>query len=380
MSQVDPVTEIEALQTELCILQSHLDRMIERIRQNDDKLHRFHTLETELLALNSLRELVEHVLADTRAVFDLAHVSLTLIDRKGELRQFLMEDGLQPEKLPGLILVAEENPLKDWFGRTFRPYLGDCKARHRHLFSGECPASIALLPLGRRGQLLGSLNLGSDEADRFSYGMATDFLDRLRSVLSVCLENTLNFELLRRTSLIDTLTGVNNRRFFEQRLSEEIDRAQRTREPLTCLFLDIDHFKKINDTYGHQTGDLVLAEVAQQIRTQLRSNDVLARYGGEEFVALLPGANLERGIEVAERIRQRIENLEIVDHNQNTVSLTLSIGVAEYDPELVSPVGKEDLMRLLELADQALYVAKREGRNQVESGGVLTRLEHKAAG
>ncbi|BCX88428.1 two-component system, cell cycle response regulator [Methylomarinovum tepidoasis] len=380
MAQVDPVTEIEALQTELCILQSHLDRMIERIRQNDDKLHRFYALETQLLALNSLRELVEHVLADTRAVFELAHVSLTLIDRKGELRQFLVEDGLQPEKLPGLILVAEENPLKEWFGRAFRPYLGDCKARHRPLFSGECPASIALLPLARRGQLLGSLNLGSDEADRFSYGMATDFLDRLRSVLSVCLENTLNFELLRRTSLIDTLTGVNNRRFFEQRLSEEIDRAQRTREPLTCLFLDIDHFKKINDTYGHQTGDLVLAEVAQQIRTQLRSNDVLARYGGEEFVALLSGANLERGAEVAERIRQRIEKLEIVDHNQNAISLTLSIGVAEYDPERVSPVGKEDLMRLLELADQALYVAKREGRNRVESGGVLTRLERKAAG
>ena len=380
MSQVDPVAEIETLQTELCILQSHLDRLLERIRQNDDKLHRFHALETELLALNSLRELVEHVLADTRAVFDLEHVSLTLIDRKGELRQFVVEDGLQPEKLPGLNLIPEENPLREWFGRAFRPYLGGCKARHRHLFPDGEPASIALLPLARRGRLLGSLNLGSDETDRFTYAMATDFLDRLRSVLSVCLENTLNFELLRRTSLIDTLTGVNNRRFFEQRLSEEIDRAQRSGEPLTCLFLDIDHFKRINDTYGHQTGDLVLAEVAQQIRTQLRSNDVLARYGGEEFVALLSGADLERGIEVAERIRQRIENLEIVDHNQKTVTVTLSIGVAEYDPELVSPVGKEDLVRLLELADQALYVAKREGRNRVESGGVLTRLERQAAG
>ncbi len=146
----------------------------------------------------------------------------------------------------------------------------------------------------RRGELLGALNLGSVEPTRFTVEMATDFLDRLRQILAVCLENTINFELLRRTSLIDTLTGVNNRRFFEQRLGEEIDRAGRSGEPLACLFLDIDHFKRVNDTYGHQTSDLVLAEVASQIRSQLRNNDVLARYGGEEFVALLSSTD-ERG-------------------------------------------------------------------------------------
>lgn len=374
MDETDPIAEIDQLQTELCILQSHLDRLLTCIRQNEGVLRRFQSLETQLLALNSLRELVEHVLEDTRTVFELDFVTFALVDAKGKINQFLQEDGLASSNLKELILFTSDLPLKPIFGRTFRPYVGEFNARHHALFPGELsPKSCALLPLVRRGELLGALNLGSAEPTRFILGMATDFLDRLRQILAVCLENTLNFELLRRTSLIDTLTGVNNRRFFEQRLGEEIDRAARTGEPLACLFLDIDHFKRINDTYGHQSGDLVLAEVASQIRSQLRSQDVLARYGGEEFVALLSSADERRAQEVAERIRRRIEAHKITDHNGRTISVTLSIGAAEYDPKQVSAMTEIDQQRFLELADQALYAAKRSGRNRVASGGVYFR-------
>ncbi|MFN3919279.1 MAG: DUF484 family protein [Methylohalobius sp.] len=374
MDETDPIAEIDQLQTELCILQSHLDRLLTCIRQNEGVLRRFQSLETQLLALNSLRELVEHVLEDTRTLFDLDFVTFALVDAKGKIKQFLQEDGLAASNLKELILFTSDIPLKPIFGRAFRPYLGEFNARHQALFPGEPPPkSCALLPLVRRGELLGALNLGSTEPTRFILGMATDFLDRLRQILAVCLENTLNFELLRRTSLIDTLTGVNNRRFFEQRLGEEIDRAARTGEPLACLFLDIDHFKRINDTYGHQSGDLVLAEVASQIRSQLRSQDVLARYGGEEFVALLSSADERRAQEVAERIRRRIEAHKIADHNGRTISVTLSIGVAEYDPKQVLSMTEIDQQRFLELADQALYTAKRSGRNRVASGGVYLR-------
>ncbi len=380
MDETDPITELDELQIELCILQSHLDRLLTCIRQNEAKLCRFQSLETQLLSLNSLRELVEHVLDDTRTVFELDFVTFALVDAKGTLGQFLKEDGLALDSLKELILLTSDLTLKQLFGRALRPYLGVFSARHQPLFPYQTtPASVALLPLVRRGELLGTLNLGSDEPTRFTLGMATDFLDRLRQVLAVCLENTLNFELLRRTSLIDTLTGVNNRRFFEQRLGEEIDRAGRSGEPLACLFLDIDHFKRINDSFGHQVGDLVLAEVASQIRSQLRNNDVLARYGGEEFVALLSSANAQRAIEVAERIRRRIEGHRITDHNGRTIAVTLSIGVAEYDPTQASPMTEIDQQRFLELADQALYTAKRSGRNRVASGGIYLRPQEKQA-
>lgn len=198
--------------------------------------------------------------------------------------------------------------LQATFGCSINPYLGLYKtAKCADFFSinKHKPASVAIIPLVRRGKFLGAISMGSFDAHRFENTMATDFIEHMTSVVGVCLENHLNYESMKRTSLMDTLTGVNNRRFLEQRLGEEIDRAQRSVEALSCFFLDIDFFKKVNDSYGHQVGDQVLTVVAGTIREQLRNNDVLARYGGEEFVALL--ANIEEGmaIDIAERIRKR---------------------------------------------------------------------------
>jgi two-component system cell cycle response regulator len=365
---------LDELYTELCVLQSHLGNLVDRIRQNQIKLHRFQTLEMTLLTLNSLRELVDQVLEDTRVLFELDAVSFVLVDEKGELERFLREDGLNVDKQPNLILLPSGEILDRTFRKTLRPYLGCYKPEKCAAFFPRLPdtsSSVALLPLYRRGKLMGSLNLASTDTMRFSEQMATDFLDRLACVLSVCLENTLNFELLRRTSLIDTLTGVNNRRYFEQRVSEEIDRALRSGECLSCLFLDIDHFKTINDTYGHQSGDRVLVDVAQTIRSMLRNNDVLARYGGEEFVALLStGTGNRAATDVAERIRQRIADREFYDKDGEALKISLSIGVATLDPTRVSGIDATEA-RLIEAADIALYRAKNNGRNCVVSNGFV---------
>ena len=176
---------------------------------------------------------------------------------------------------------------------------------------------------------------------------------------------------MRHTSLMDPLTGVNNRRFLEQRIEEELVRSQRNREPLSCLFLDIDNFKRINDGYGHQAGDCVLAQVAGLIKNQLRSNDVLSRYGGEEFVALLSQSEQRSADEIAERIRLSIETMQIV-YLEQLIPVTISIGVATYQPQnwLRKPV-LEIAARLIKTADTALYAAKNQGRNRVVNGGVL---------
>ena len=377
---------MDELYTDLCVLQSHLENLIACVRQNDSKLHRFQTLETDLLSLNSLRELIEQTLEDTRAVFELDQVTLSLVDEKQELRKFLEEDGLNVDKVAGLVLLHSAESLERIFGKGMRPYLGSLKKEKCEpaVFKYHHPAaSVALLPLYRRGKLMGSLNLASLDRERFSEQMGTDFLDRLSCILSVCLENTLSFELLRRTSLIDMLTGVNNRRFFDQRVNEEIDRVMRSGECLSCLFLDIDHFKTINDTYGHQAGDQVLIEVAQRMRSMLRNNDVLARYGGEEFVALLAVVSEQKAVEVAERIRQSVARCALNARDGRPIEVRLSIGVATLDParvELEASIGAE---RLIELADTALYKAKNSGRDRVVSGGLIqpeTKKPHYAAG
>jgi two-component system, cell cycle response regulator len=117
--------------------------------------------------------------------------------------------------------------------------------------------------------------------------MATNFIEWLAAVASVCLENVANNERLKHIGLTDALTGVHNRRYFDQRLREEVDRALRKGQPLSCLLVDVDHFKHVNDKHGHLIGDAVLREVAEQIKDQLRLSDAMARYGGEEFAVLL---------------------------------------------------------------------------------------------
>jgi diguanylate cyclase (GGDEF)-like protein len=258
--------------------------------------------------------------------------------------------------------------LDNLFGVSAEPRLGAYHRReHGFLFADSQVAlkSIALLPLVRYGNLIGSLNLGSQETSRYVEGAATDFLQRLATVVAICLENATNHERLKRVGLTDSLTGVNNRRFFDQRLQEEVARALRTTEPLACLFMDVDHFKRVNDDYGHQVGDRVLHVVAGLIREQLRSSDVLGRYGGEEFSALLVNASGESAMEIAERIRAVIAAHPFATNEGQPVTVTISIGVATVAEEPADVSVESLATELVDQADQAVYTAKRQGRNRV---------------
>jgi diguanylate cyclase (GGDEF)-like protein len=163
-------------------------------------------------------------------------------------------------------------------------------------------------------------------------------------------------------SRTDGLTGLTNRRHFEERLAAEFTRSNRYRSPLSCLLLDIDHFKKVNDNWGHPFGDLVLKEVSQVSRKALRDVDVLARYGGEELVALLPETSPEEALRAAERMRRGVEALRLPFSAPGKptidVRCTASIGVATYPAPGIDA--------LVAAADECLYAAKQNGRNQVQ--------------
>ncbi len=167
----------------------------------------------------------------------------------------------------------------------------------------------------------------------------------------------LNAEVAR-LATVDELTQVYNRRGFFEIGQREVERAIRFGTPLTALMLDIDHFKRFNDTYGHAAGDRVLREVAARCAAQLRTVDVFGRYGGEEFVALLPALGADDARNVAERVRLKVGG-EPIQLQDASVQVTTSVGVA------VLQCGTVDLAALLEQADQALYRAKESGRNRV---------------
>ena len=165
---------------------------------------------------------------------------------------------------------------------------------------------------------------------------------------------------------IDGLTGVASRRRLEAVLDAEHERSRRYRRPLAVLVIDIDHFKRVNDTYLHTTGDLVLKTVAGAIREMLRRSDLCGRYGGEEFVVVAPELSTEGAVVLGERIRQHVAALRVVSSPGEgqaptvTVSVTVSIGVAAFDQGATHPIGQ-----LLKRADAALYQAKAQGRNRV---------------
>jgi diguanylate cyclase (GGDEF)-like protein len=181
---------------------------------------------------------------------------------------------------------------------------------------------------------------------------------------NACLHESLTHEnlSLQKLAISDPLTGIYNRRFFDMRLSEEFRLAVRHDLPLALVILDIDHFKRINDTHGHPVGDRVLVQVAEVVQRNLRHSDCLARYGGEEFVLLLPLTDAAGAMAKAEEIRQAVKEMAVAVEG-DTVSLTVSLGVAAYDAAVCG-----EPVALMALADQALYTAKQAGRDRVWLG------------
>jgi diguanylate cyclase (GGDEF)-like protein len=164
---------------------------------------------------------------------------------------------------------------------------------------------------------------------------------------------------LEKLAITDYLTGIYNIRYFYNRIIEEFSRCQRYTLPISCLMIDIDFFKKINDVYGHRTGDLVLKEFAQLLKKHSRKSDVLARYGGEEFILLLPQTPREGAVAEAERIR-----IFVKDHRFKSLKkmacLTVSVGISVFPHSRIK--SHDDL---ISIADHALFTAKDRGRNQV---------------
>jgi diguanylate cyclase (GGDEF)-like protein len=171
-------------------------------------------------------------------------------------------------------------------------------------------------------------------------------------------------ETLLRFAFTDFLTGLKTRGYFEQQLDMELARAERRGTPVAVLMVDIDHFKRLNDTHGHPAGDVVLRDVAAILTRELREIDTAARYGGEEFILLLPETNLQGAQLVAQRVRYSVEQAKFpigvrTDDGEQTERITISVGVAMFPEEARF---KRDL---LEASDVALYQAKAEGRNRV---------------
>jgi len=300
------------------------------------------TLDLETLALNSLEMFLENSGSNGGAVF---------YDEIGELKIAANLGLKDPE-----VVAASDHVQIALQRRQTKKITLPKGVRMEGILADFHPSEILVLPASYKEVPLGAVVLGKTGTYQPEELIR---LELFRQGFGLALNNALAHDRLQRLAALDPLTGVFNRRFGLGRLHEEFERSIRSSIPLGLLMLDIDHFKSVNDTYGHQVGDRILKSIASIIRSILREGDVLVRYGGEEFLAILPAAASEDLRLIGERIRRASEESAHPEGDQ-IIRVTISIGGAAYPNQNV-----EKETTLLELADDSLYKAKETGRNRV---------------
>ncbi len=351
-------------------LKQKLQELMAEAANNEAILKRTQAREFTLLRAEGLSNLLRSLVEGIRESYALDAVGIVLLDPEHEIRHLLIAGGDRPDEFKNVFFADSLVGLAPQLSSLHKPWLGPFTgADHHLLFPGSVNLkSVALVPMPRMDRPIGALCFGSSDPCRFTRQHGTDFLAHLGAVAAVCVENAMNRSRLLRAGITDFLTGWHNRRYLQQRLREELARAQRRAGNIACLMIDVDQFKSINDGYGHLAGDRALKEIAQRVEEKIRSMDTAARFGGDEFAILLPDATAVDAGKLGERIRKAIESTPFALTPQVNRRLTVSVGVASIAPGR----GESDLKaladRLLADADAALYRAKALGRNRVQLG------------
>lgn len=268
------------------------------------------------------------------------------------------------------IIELQKNPSETWAMTTLakekKPILaqevtGNSSYQSYITINRNLPFA-AYVPMLKEGELYGIVKVGAKiNGDPFTEN-DLEFFATLSSQAVIAFENARLYSL----AITDSITKLYVHRYFQLRLEEEVARSQRYNSTISLLMCDIDHFKSINDTYGHQQGDLILKEISKILRRNIRTTDIAARYGGEEFAIILPETTQADAKIVAERIRRDVSQHEFpsIIPNHPPLKCSISIGVAGF------PLNADDKDQLIQKADSSLYRAKNMGRNKVVLCGV----------
>jgi len=338
-------------------------RVMHFSRTKTRNLHALYEVSKSFSNLLKVEKVMETALNTAADICDCDSAYLALVEGSG--RKFRIHawrgptsGGERPEYL--------EDELATWVWENKKPirYTRGQKDKSLHSFSRKegmlgSTQSFLMIPLLSQEEILGVIRLNSSKPDTYQV-FDQDVLTTLANQTAMALENSMLFKQIQDMAIRDGLTGVFNHRYFQEKLTEEIAKAERYNKDLSLALLDVDHFKKFNDNYGHQEGDKVLRVVAEVIQATVRNKiDTVARYGGEEFVVILPESDGNVGRDLAERIRRNIEGHIFENNGKTLYRVTVSIGIASY------PFDTREQKTLIQLADQALYEAKKGGRNCV---------------
>lgn len=363
---VRDISEQKRVRDELTAKNQALEEAVEHANQMKEMaLQRARELETiqqasrVVSAVLEQEETIQRILEQIERVVSYDSASVQL-QQDGHLKVLGCRGFSHPDEIKGLLLpIAASNPGAIVFNSGKPLILADVQERfpsfreppHNHIHGWMG------IPLILKNTTLGIISLDSRQKDHFSdedARLASVFADQV----SIALENTRLFEEVQRLAIIDPLTNLYNRRHFYSLTQQEYLRCKRYGTSFSLIMIDVDHFKQINDTYGHLAGDKVLQSLADEFRQNMRKVDILCRFGGEEFIAALPETHVEEAFSLAERLRTRISST-MIKTDAGEVPVTVSIGVAEFGR------GCSTIDTLLDCVDKALYAAKSNGRNRV---------------
>ena len=296
-------------------------------------------------------------------ILSVKHFSFFLFDKNHRRLQLMSHN--HPELKEGLSIYQNDSPIMKEAMTTGR-YIFEQDFASSRYFRGrknplfKCEFFVSI-PLMIENEIIGVLNLNDNDKGFYNVG-DLDFALNVSEFVALSISNALLFETVEKISITDGLTGLDNHQQMQTLLKNEVIRSQRYSSPLSIIMMDIDHFKNVNDTYGHQKGDDVLLDFATTMKKFCRSNDVAARYGGEEFILVLPETKVDGAFYIAERVREEMAS-QTFKYKGKEFNVTVSCGIAQFDPKLT-----RDPADLIKIADQALYKAKHEGRNRTVIG------------
>lgn len=352
--EIDQRRSLDAIQAELA-LQKTLEHRVQ-------ELTLLYGMSRQLTSTLSLEELLDRIIALVHEKLQIPLFSVMLINEEGnlELRKAFPRE--REREMEGLVFQIGEGACGLAAEQCEPLYIPDILATPAYVHTPQSvPAkgSLLCIPMIHAGTLLGVLNFERPEIDGFSANQR-DALITATEMVSLAVRNARLHEETVKLSLTDALTGLANRRSLFLRLDEELARLARYGQRLSLIMIDVDHFKRLNDAAGHRAGDETLQEFSSILRSQVRRVDMLARYGGEEFMVLLPETDRQVALEIAEKLRARVE-AHGFKHGEGQPGgrLTASFGVA------TAPLDAMESGALVDLADSALYASKRGGRNRV---------------
>ena len=337
-----------------------LEALIQQARRNEAIAAKLFDIELEMLRATELSGFIDRLTEQVRDRFELDDVwfVFTNIEENRRILRLLGEQGALSERQ----LTSAVDFLRLTENSSY-PLLRDEPRAWTRLIPPhlrEHVKSLAILPLQMEGRTMGALILGASDPTRYQPHMEAFFLHQLAIKTSAGLTSIWAREQLRQLATRDPLTGLRNRRDMESALEQELGRSQRYGKPLALLFLDLDDFKQVNDTWGHEAGDACLVHVANHLKTLLRRDDSVFRFAGDEFIVLLPEQEEAHAEQIAKRMQRELTDNPL-NLNDTEVPVSFSYGLACIKPE--HGTSADELIRL---ADQRLYKMKKENRHEKE--------------